>query len=209
MKLYVYPTAPNPAKVRLYLAEKASAGTTIPLAETLIDLRAQEQNSPEHTARSYFQTVPVLELDDGRYLTESLTIMEYLEELYPTPPLIGRTPLERALVRQTERIAETRVLNPLVRLIHATGSPRGLPPSQEIAESSRPVLAKGLAYFEALFADGRAYAAGGQPSIADCTLAAALNFGRVHGFELDLGLKYLTDWEIAYRARLSSTGLLV
>lgn len=209
MKLYVYPTAPNPTKVRLYLAEKAAAGTAIPLAETLVDLRAQEQNSPEHTARSYFQTVPVLELDDGRYLTESLTIMEYLEELYPVPPLIGRTPLERALVRQTERIAETRVLNPLARFIHAARSPRGLPPSQEIAESARPVLAKGLAYFEALFADGRAYAAGGQPSIADCTLAAALNFGRAYGFELDPGLRYLAHWETAYRARLAGFGNLL
>jgi glutathione S-transferase len=208
MKLYFYPIAPNPTKFRLYLAEKAAAGTRIPITEVLVDFRTDEQNGPEHTARNYFQTVPVLELDDGTYLVESLVAMEYLEERYPTPPLIGRLPLERALVRQLERIAETRVLNPLARFIHATRSPRGLPPSPEIAEASRRVLAKGLAYFDALFADGRAFVAGAQPSIADCTLAAALNFGRVHGFERDPSLTHITRWETAYLARPPALALL-
>lgn len=208
MKLYFYPIAPNPTKVRLYLAEKAAAGTRIPVTEVLVDLRANEQNSPEHTARNSFQTVPVLELDDGTRLIESLTAIEYLEELYPTPPLVGTTPMERAQVRQLERIAETRVLIPLTQFIHATRSPCGLLPSPEIAERSHRLLLKGLAHFNTVFADGRAFVAGTQPSIADCTLAAALNFGRACGFEYDPSLTHITRWAAGYLARPSVLELL-
>jgi glutathione S-transferase len=201
MKLYFFYVAPNPTKIRLYLAEKAAGGIKIPITEVLVDLRAGEQNSPEHTARNYFQSVPVLELDDGTCLIESLPAMEYLEELYPTPPLVGRTPMERARVRQLERIAETRVMNPLARFVHSTRSPMGLPPSPEIAGQAHRTFVKGLAFFDELFADGRPFVAGEQPTIADCTLAAGLNFGRFGGVEFDSGLAHLARWDASYRVR--------
>ncbi len=201
MKLYYFHVAPNPMKIRLYLAEKEDGGVQIPMTEVLIDLRAGEQNSPEHTARNYFRSVPVLELDDGSYLIESLPAMEYLEELYPMPSLVGRTAIERARIRQLERIAETRVLNPLARFVHSTRSPLGLPPSLDIAKSARKTFTKGLAFFNELLADGREFIAGGQPSIADCTLAAGLNFGRYGGFEYDPNLTNLARWDMSYLAR--------
>jgi glutathione S-transferase len=201
MKLYYYPVAPNPTKVRLYLAEKAAGGMPLPIEEVLVDLSKGEQNGPEHTARNYFKSVPVLELDDGTFIIESLTAIEYLEELYPTPSLVGRTPIERAQMRQLERIAETRVLNPLARLIHSTRSPLGVPPSPQIAEAAQRMLAKGLDYFNELLADGRSFIAGMQPSIADCTMESALNFGRTGGFELDPSLLHLARWETAYCSR--------
>jgi glutathione S-transferase len=201
IKLYFSHVAPNPTKIRLYLAEKAAGGAQIPMTEVLIDLRTGEQNSPEHSGRNYFQSVPVLGLDDGSNLIESLPAIEYLEELYPMPSLVGRTAIERARIRQLERIAETRVLNPLARFVHSARSPLGLPPSPEIAESALKTLTKGLSFFEQLLADGRGFVTGEQPSIADCTLAAGLNFGRYGGFEYDPGLTNLARWDMSYRAR--------
>lgn len=201
MKLYYFYVAPNPTKVRLYLAEKKAGGAEIPVTPVFVDLSKGEQNSPAHTARNAFQKLPVLELDDGTYLTESLAAMEYLEELYPDPPLVGTSALARARVRQLERIAETRVLTPMARFVHATKSPLGLPPSPEIAASARAMLDTGLAFFEAMLVDGRAFVAGPRPSIADCTLAAGLNFGRFGGVALDPGLVHLARWETAYRER--------
>ena len=201
MKLYYFYVAPNPTKVRLYLSEKQAGGAEIPVTPVLVDLSKGEQLSPEHTARNPFQTLPVLELDDGTYLTESLAAMEYLEELYPVPSLVGTDALERARVRQLERIAESKVMVPMARFVHATNSPLGLPPSPEIAASARALLDKGLAFFDALVSDDRAFVAGGRPTIADCTLAAGLNFGRFGGVVLDPTLVHLARWEAAYRER--------
>ena len=97
MKLYTFPLAPNPTKVRVYLKEK---GLDIP--EQTVDLLAGEQQQPAFQAINPLGGVPVLELDDGTRLCESLAIIEYLEELHPEPPMIGTDPLERARVRALE-----------------------------------------------------------------------------------------------------------
>ena len=140
MKLYFFPVAPNPTRVRLYLAEKAESGARIPLDEVAVNLRQGEHRRPEHLARNPFGRLPVLELDDGRHLLESLAIIEYLEDLHPSPPMIGREPLERARVRELERIAELGVLQPVARIVHATNSPLGLPPNPGVAEHFRGCL---------------------------------------------------------------------
>src|SRR5712692_641082 len=90
MKLYDFPQSPNCRKVRVYLAEK---GLSVPLQQ--INLLAGEQSSPEFLRRNPFGAVPILELDDGTVIPESLVIIEYFEELYPEPPLLGRDPLTR------------------------------------------------------------------------------------------------------------------
>lgn len=126
MKLYIFPIAPNPTKVRLYLAEKTASGAMIDLPQITVDFQEGKQREPTHLARNPFGKLPVLELDDGSYLTESLAIIEYIEECYPDPPMIGRNALERARVREFERIAELGVLLPTGRIIYATNSPLGL-----------------------------------------------------------------------------------
>ena len=133
MRLYVFPVAPNPTKVRPYLAEKAAGGATIDLDQVKVDFAQREQRGAAHLARNPFGTLPVLELDDGSCLVESLAIIEYLEETHPQPPMIGRTALERARVRDLERIADVRVLLPLVQIIHATNSPLGYAPNPAVA----------------------------------------------------------------------------
>ena len=99
MKLYYFPVAPNPTKVHLYLAEKQARGRGLDLEFVTVDLLQGEQRSEEHTGRNPFARLPVLELDDGSFLLESLAIIEYLEELNPEPPMIGVTPVGRAQVR--------------------------------------------------------------------------------------------------------------
>src|SRR5574340_1452465 len=105
MKLYDFGHAPNPRKVRIYLAEK---GLTLPI-ET-VNSAAGESHTPEFLKKNPLGGVPVLELDDGSFLTESLAIIEYLEELHPNPPMIGISPVERARVRELERMADLGVL---------------------------------------------------------------------------------------------------
>ncbi|MBW2282211.1 MAG: glutathione S-transferase family protein [Deltaproteobacteria bacterium] len=209
MKLYFFPVAPNPTRVRLCIAEKAEAGTHIDLEEVMVNLPKGEQKSAEHQARNPLGRLPVLELDDGSFLTESLAIIEYLDELYPEPPLIGRDPLERARVREIERIAEMSVLRPIAIVIHATESPLGLPPVPEVAASFRQGLPESLAVLDERLADGRPFLAGDHPTIADCTLAAALQFGRFRKIEPDPALEHLARWNTAYRERPAAKAVLV
>src|SRR5713101_3128536 len=105
MKLYVFPMAPNPRRLLVYLGEK---GVQIPREE--VDIMSQENRTPEFLKKNPLGGLPVLELDDGSCLTESLAIIEYLEELNPKPPMIGTNPRERARVRELERIADLGVL---------------------------------------------------------------------------------------------------
>jgi glutathione S-transferase len=209
MRLYWFPIAPNPTRVRLYLAEKAAGGARIALEEQLVNLPAGEQRQPEHLARNPLGRLPVLETDDGRFLTESLAIIEYLEELHPEPPLIGSTPAARARVRELERIAELAVLQPIARIIHGTKSPLGLPPAPEVAAHARAALPDGLAVLEARLADGRPFLAGGAVTIADCTLAAGFQFARFAGVALPGGLPHLLRWDRAFREREPARRVLV
>jgi glutathione S-transferase len=209
VKLYVFTIAPNPTKVRLYLSEKAAGGAVIDLPQIPVNLPQGEQRRPEHLARSPLGKVPVLECDDGSHLTESLAIIEYLEECFPDPPMIGRTPLDRARVRELERVAELGVLLPVARIIHATRSPLGLPPNPGVAESARAMLPAALRVLDDRLADGRPFLAGAAPSIADCTLAAALQFARFGGVEIDAGHTHLTRWDAAYRQRPAAQAVLI
>jgi glutathione S-transferase len=198
MKLYYFPIAPNPTKVRIYLAEKG-----IEIEQVLVNLVKGEQKSPEHLARNPFGSLPVLELDDGTYLTESLAIIELFEELHPDPPMIGTEPFERARVRRLERIADLGVLLPVARIIHATRSPIGLPPSPEIAEAARRQLPQALEILDATIGD-RPFLAGERPTIADCTLVAAFGFARFGEVEIDPRFCNLARWARDFGERPSA-----
>lgn len=208
MKLYFFPVAPNPTKVRLYIAEKRAGGAALDVSEELVDLRAGAQKSAEHLARNAFGRLPVLELGDGTYLTESLAIIEYLEELHPEPPMIGSTALQRARVREIERIAESGILGSIARIVHATNSPLGWPPRAEVAEMFRGILVEACDVLNDRLADGRPFLAGDRPSIADCTMAAGLQFGRYGGVTLEPRYEHLVRWDEAYRRREAAEAVL-
>lgn len=209
MKLYVFPVAPNPTKVRLYLAEKAAAGCRIPREEVSVNLVQMEQRSPEHRARNPFATLPVLETDSGRHIIESLVIIDLLEELHPEPPMFGETPEARALARQIERIADLGVLIPVGSIVHTTDSPVGYPANPPVADFFRARLPRSLDYLEQLFADGRPWLAGERVTVADCTLAAGLQFGRFKKIDPLGDRKGLRAWDERFRARASARAVLV
>jgi glutathione S-transferase len=208
MKLYFFPVAPNPTKVRLYLAEKRAAGADLAIEEQLVDLVKGEQRSAAHLQRNSRGALPVLELDDGSHLTESLAIIEYVEELMPRPSMLGATPLERARVREIERIVDLGVLIAAARVVHATRSPIGLPPSPEVASQSSEALSRTFAFLNEKLADGRPFLAGDAVSVADCTLAAGLQFGRFGGVALPTSFVHLSKWDARYRERPAAKAVL-
>ena len=195
MKLYVFPVAPNPTKLRSYVAEKG-----IEIEQVLVDLREGAQRQPGFRAKNPLGRLPVLELDDGECIAESLPIIEYLEEVYPDPPMIGRTPLERLRVRSAERLVDTGILGPAALVVHATRSPLGLPPRPQMAEFHRARLDEALPLVDARLA-AAPFVCGDRPTIADCTLWAALGFARFGGVEIPERHRHLARWRQEFAQR--------
>lgn len=200
MKLYTFPPAPNPARVNFFINEKRLAGADLDLEIVITNLLTGEQQKPEFLKLNPVGTLPVLELDDGTVIRESLPIMEFLEEIYPAPPLIGDSPRERARIRSIERSIEMNVLARVARAVHATRSPLGLPANPALAENELKRLPAALQRVDELLSD-RDFAAGAQPSIADCTLLAAMNFARFGELQIDGDYPHLTRWQELYALR--------
>jgi glutathione S-transferase len=201
MKIYTDAVgAPNPRRLRVYCAEK---GLNIPY-ET-IDIMSGQNRTPEFAKKNPLMGLPVLELDDGTCLTESLAIMEYLEDLHPTPSMIGATPAERARTREMERICELGVLGPVGTIFQNT-SPffaGRLKQSPDTAENARARLAQCLKVVDARIGS-QPFAAGSRPTIADCTLLAALGFAAFAGVEPDPACKNLARWHEGFQQRPSA-----
>jgi len=200
MKAYVFAGAPNPRKLIVYLREK---GLEIPLES--VDILSGANRTPEFLKKNPLGGLPVLELDDGSHLTESLAIIQYLEELHPTPPMIGTSPVERARVRELERICELGVFSSVGTVFQNTHPffAGRLKQSPEAAENARARLASTLKVVDARI-DGRRFVAGDRPSIADCTLLAALGFAEFTGIPLDPGLKNVARWYEEFKQRPSA-----
>lgn len=121
--------------------------------------------------------MPVLELDDGSYLTESL-VMEYLEEIYLEPVMIGKTPLACARTREIERFIDTAIAARINSIFYNTNQifqDRLQVP--EVVEQANHLLEIAFNYLNTLISENT-FVAGEHPSIADCTLIAALKHGK-------------------------------
>lgn len=201
MKIYDFVGAPNPKRVRVYLAEK---GISIPTEQ--VNIMSGDNRKPEFLEKNPLGGLPVLELDDGGHLSESLAIIEYLEDLHPNPPMIGTTPLERARVRQLERIAELGVLGRIATIFQNTHPFMAgrLKQSADAAENAKNLLTPVLRVLDGAVG-GRQFVAGERPSIADCTLYAAFEFGDFAGIPLDPALTNLTRWYTAFKQRPSAS----
>src|SRR6185436_20118377 len=137
---------PNPKKVRVYLAEKGIEVASVP-----VNIVTGENRQPEFLKKNPLGGLPVLELDDGSYLPESLAIIEYCEELHPEPPMIGKAPVERAKVRSLERICEIGVMNNVGTIFQNTHPFMAgrLKQSPDAAENARTRLAGNLKVIDA------------------------------------------------------------
>jgi len=201
VKLYTQKVAPNPTKLDLYLAEKAALGQAIPLERILVNLVKGEQRSPAIEAKTPLRRVPFLELDDGKILPESLAIIEYLEERWPEPSLIGTTLEERALVRALERSIDIDILYGVALVVHSTNSPAGYPKNPGVAAWFTASMKTPLSALNRRLSDGRPFVAGSKPTIADCSLGAALQFARFGKLELLGPYEHIGAWDRRYRAR--------
>jgi glutathione S-transferase len=173
----------------MYVAEK---GLTLPTKE--LNLRAGEQRSAEFLKKNPFAGVPILELDDGTVIAETLAIMEYLEELYPNPPLIGADPVTRALVRMWDRRCEIGVYLAASRMALNKG---------EVSDHARKTLVARLALVNDGLA-GREWLAG-QFSIADIMLFIGLETAHHGQFALDPAWSNVSQWYDRMKARPSAS----
>ena len=97
---------------------------------------------------------------------------------------------------------------PIGRIVHATNSPLGLPPNPAVAEHRRGILPAGLGILETALSDDRPFLAGDRPTVADCTLAAGLQFGRFRDVELPEGFERIRAWDERYRERPAAKAVL-
>lgn len=200
MKLHEFPGAPNPKKVRVYLAEKGIEVGSVP-----VDIITGENRKPEFLEKNPMGGLPVLELDDGSFLPESLAIIEYFEDLHPNPPMIGTTPIARARVRALERLIELSVLGRIAVIFQNTHPlfASRLKQSPDAAESARGALRSNLAVLDAKIGNNE-FAAGDTPTIADCTLLAALQFAEFAQIAIDPAHKNVHRWYASFKQRPSA-----
>lgn len=208
MKLYMVPLAPNPTKVMLYIAERAELGVDMGIEQIVVNTVKGRHREPAHLARNPFGTVPTLELDDGSFLVESLSIIHYLEALFPECALLSGTPQARARALDVERIVDLRIGGPMGTYGHATRSPLGRPPNPEAAAAAMAALQRPLDYLEQLLGDGRPLLLGEQVSIADCTLQSSLQFIRYVDQDVLGERPLLRAWDERYRARPAALKVL-
>jgi len=199
MKVYDFPYAPNPQKLRVYLAEKG-----LNIEKVTVNIIRGENRTPEFLSKNPMGSLPVLELDDGTCLTESLAIIEYFEDLYPDPNMIGETPLERARVRELERLAEMSILSRVARyFFHKSPYFASFNQVSEIAEYAIQGLPNALAIMDNSIGQNE-FVAGSNPSIADCTLFAAFEHAKRAKLELLESYNNLSRWYNSFITRPSA-----
>jgi glutathione S-transferase len=194
LKIYDAKGFPNPARIRIALAEKGlqDRAEFIP-----VNVPAGEHRQPEFLRRNPSGAVPVLELADGTYIAECTAIIEYLDHLDGEPVLTGRTARERAIIHMEQRRAEAGLLDALTTYFHHATP--GLGPkietyqNREWGEKSRERAIAGMRYFDRVLA-ARPYLAGDSFSMADITALAGMKFAAFVGGDWADGCSYLDEW---------------
>lgn len=201
MKLYDGGRAPNPRRVRIFLAEK---GVEVPLVP--VDMGALGHRSAEVTALNPMQRLPVLELNDGTVITESVAISRYFEEIYPEPALFGRGAVGKALVEMWQRRVELHLFASVAaafRHIHPAMIEWEVPQIPAWGEANKP---KALAFLDILDRQlaTSAFIAGDDYSIADITGLVAIDFFKPARIEMPGHVTHVKRWYDAVSARPSA-----
>ena len=198
MKLYDTPLAPNPRRVRWFMAEKGIDDIEV----VTLSLMKGDQRQPDYVAKTGLPLAPVLELDDGTCIGESLAICRYLESLYPEPNLFGRTPRETAIVEMWTRRAELMVAHPLMTGVRHTHPAMAALEAQDAALGKRSLEA-GIAALGVLDRQlaGRDWLAAERLTIADIVGFVGLDFGRMIKLRTPEDLTHVTRGAQAMRER--------
>ncbi|MDG1825562.1 MAG: glutathione S-transferase family protein [Henriciella sp.] len=201
MKLYDYKAGPNPRRVRIYLAEK---GVEIPLVN--VDIMKREQKSPEFLKKNPIGSIPVLELDDGTCISESVAICRYIEETHPEPPLFGRAPKEKAIVEMWLRRVELNFMMP-VGMVWIHGHPltaKLIKQIPEAAEQNRKRVHMGYKLLDDQLSQ-TTFIAGDAYSVVDAVALGSLDFANsLVGVPYGDDLPNLKRWHDAVSARPSA-----
>jgi glutathione S-transferase len=201
MKLYDGGRAPNPRRVRVFLAEK---GIQVPTEQ--VDLGKLQQRSDAYSAINPMQRVPALVLDDGTVIAESIAICRYFEELQPDPPLFGRGALDSALVEMWNRRAELHLLLPVATVFqHLHPAMKAMVDPQVAAwgEANKPRVIQFLQFLDGELGN-RPFLAGAAYTVADITAMIAVDFLRVSKLAVPDNLANVRRWHEAVTARASS-----
>ncbi len=201
MKLFDGGRAPNPRRVRVFLAEK---GIEVPIVP--VDMGAMEHRSEQVRSRNPLQSLPVLELDDGTILTETVAICRYFEEIQPAPPLFGDGAVGRALVEMWQRRVELELFLRVAhafRHIHPAMKEWEVPQIPEWGEANKPKVTKFLHFLDGELAN-REFIAGDAYTIADITGLIAIDFMKPARIALPDDCVHVRRWYEAVSARPSA-----
>ncbi|MGO9455219.1 MAG: glutathione S-transferase family protein [Candidatus Binataceae bacterium] len=201
MKLYDFSVAPNARRVRIFVAEK---GLNIPVQE--IDLYARQSRTPEFLKKNPAGQVPLLELDDGSYLAESVAICRYLEGLHPNPNLMGRDTREQAFIEMWNRRMELELFGGVDRYFQNTDPMfKGrFPQFADYAEAQRAYAVQRLARMDGELA-GREFIAADRYTIADITALVAIDlFTGLAKQPFPSGLPNVKRWHDSVSSRASA-----
>lgn len=199
MKLYDSPIAPNPRRVRWFMAEKQISDIEI----IPVNLNQGEHRQPDYLAKFGLANVPALELDDGTTITESIAICRYLESRYPTPNLFGRTPEETAVIEMWMRRAELLVATPFmlgVRHTHPGLAALEANQNPAVAEYNTDQGLRALKVLNRRLSETE-WLGGDRLTIADIVGFIGIDFTRLIKLQIPEQLADLNRWIAAMRSR--------
>jgi len=203
MKVYEFEGFPNPARVRIALAEK---NQTDQVEFVQIDVPGGEHQTPAFLAKNPSGAVPVLELEDGTIISECTAITEYLDQLSGEPTLTGRTPQQRAVIHMMQRKAEAGLLDAVSAYFHHATP--GLGPDiegyqcAEWGNHQRDRAVAGMEFLDGILAD-QPYIAGDAFSVADITAFVGLGFADFAEIAIPEEYGHLNAWRQRVGARPS------
>jgi len=204
MQLYDVTAAPNPRRVRVFLAEK---GIDVPMVQ--VDMAKGEHKTPAFLAMNPSGKVPVLELDDGTCIAESVAICRYFEAEHPQPALLGATPVEIGRIDMANRQLELELFTAVGQAwVNGPVVARLLPERQQIPAAKIQGERAARSFYrrlDAMLADRR-YMAGDAFSVADITALCVIDFaGQLVDLEPDRALTNLWRWHGDVAARPSAS----
>ena len=191
MKLYDLPASPNARRVRIFLAEK---GLVIPMVP--VNMMTSENQTEDYLKKNSLGRMPLLELDDGSYISESMAICRYIEEMHPSPALMGSGALETATIEMWQRRMEFEFILPIISIFRHTADmwkDRFVQIAQ-VAEQERLTVSARMEWLDKEL-DGKQFIAGDDYTVADITAQCAFVMAKAAlDIKIPEELENLSNW---------------